>query len=423
MPETTRSGSPVEDVDHPEVDAVGRRAVDRVDALAQPLEAQRPGDGQRVADGARLPQRRDDGDVADRAAARRPARAGLPSRHRRRWSRESWAYDPTSILAAGSRHRGPHLPRPRRRPPVRRRALSWPSAAPKGLDDIRPFLANVLRGRRIPPARDRGGGAPLRAVRRRLADHRDHRPAGARARRRRCAQARARAAGPRRHAQLAAAARRHAAARCTPPARAALLVLIAAAHRSYSSCEQYKQNLWQVQEELAAEGLPPFDVAYAGDWHTRDGVLEAVAERIDAARATLPAGAARPARGWCSPRTRSRPRCPPPIRYVMQLRDSAAAVAALVRAHGLGAGLPEPQRASRGSVARAGRERLPARGARGRPRGGDPGADRLPRRSRRGALRPRRRGARDRRRRSGWRWPAPRRSTTIPGSSRRWRTW
>ncbi len=36
---------------------------------------------------------------------------------------------------------------------VRRRAPTWGSADPSGLDEIRPFLANVLRGRRIPPAR------------------------------------------------------------------------------------------------------------------------------------------------------------------------------------------------------------------------------------------------------------------------------
>ena len=70
-------------------------------------------------------------------------------------------------------------------------------------------------------------------------------------------------------------------------------MLIASAYRSYSGCEQYKQNLWQVQEELAAEGLPPFDIAYAPDWHLAPGVLEAVADRIAAARATLPDARAR----------------------------------------------------------------------------------------------------------------------------------
>ena len=73
-----------------------------------------------------------------------------------------------------------------------------------------------------------------------------------------------------------------------------------------------QQNLWQVQEELAAEGLAPFDITYAADWHLAPGVLDAVADRIAVARATLPVPCGI-ARGWCSPHTRSRPRCPPPI--------------------------------------------------------------------------------------------------------------
>jgi protoporphyrin/coproporphyrin ferrochelatase len=157
---------------------------------------------------------------------------------------------------------------------------------PNGLDDIRPFLANVLRGRRIPPARIEevahhyerfGGVSPITAITERQArgletalrsrglalpvhvGTRNWRPM----------------LGDTCRTLHAAGARR-------------LLVLIAAAHRSYSSCEQYKQNLWQVQEELAADGIRPFDIAYAPDWHLARGVLQAVSERIDAARATLP---------------------------------------------------------------------------------------------------------------------------------------
>jgi ferrochelatase len=110
-----------------------------------------------------------------------------------------------------------------------------------------------------------------------------------------------------------------------------ILLLIAAAHRSYSSCEQYKQNLWQVQEELAADGMAPFDVAYAPDWHLATGVLEAVAARVAAARAALPEALRDRARlvftAHSIPTTMAAA-----DRYVMQLRDSATAVAAMQHA-------------------------------------------------------------------------------------------
>ena len=55
MPDTTRSGSsPFEEDGDAEVDAVGRRAVDRVEAVAHLLDAQRPPQRQRMADGARF---------------------------------------------------------------------------------------------------------------------------------------------------------------------------------------------------------------------------------------------------------------------------------------------------------------------------------------------------------------------------------
>ena len=291
---------------------------------------------------------------------------------------------------------------------------------PEGLDDIRPFLANVLRGRRIPPARIEevahhyerfGGVSPITAITERQA---------------RALETALRARGLALPVRVGTRNWRPMLADTCRALHAAgarrLLMLIAAAHRSYSSCEQYKQNLWQVQEELAAEGLPPFDITYAADWHLAPGVLDAVAERIAVARATLPEAVRDRARlvftAHSIPTT-----MPAADRYVMQLRDSAASVAALVHAQGLGAGLPEPQRTSRGSVARAGRERLPARGARGAAStrrswcrsASSPITSRCSTTSTSRRARPPTR--------SGWRWPAPRRSTTIPGSSRRWRTW
>jgi ferrochelatase len=198
---------------------------------------------------------------------------------------------------------------------------------PEGLDEIRPFLANVLRGRRIPPARVEevahhyerfGGVSPITAITDRQAQALE-------------AALRARGlplpvrVGARNWRPLLVDTCR---ALHADGARR-LLVVLAAAHRSYSSCEQYKQNLWQAQEELAAEGLPPFTVAYAGDWHLSPGVLDAVADRIAAARATLPADVRDVARlvftAHSIPTGMSAA-----DRYVLQLRDSASAVAALL---------------------------------------------------------------------------------------------
>ncbi len=158
---------------------------------------------------------------------------------------------------------------------------------PLGLDDIRPFLANVLRGRHVPAQRVEevahhyeqfGGVSPLTEY------------------------TMAQAAGLRRHLQardlplpvyvgmrnwtpllpdvLAQMSR--------DGVRRAIGVL-AAAHRSYSSCTQYRHNVLQAREAAHAAGCRPVDVTYVGDWHLHDGFLMAVADRVVVARDTLPA--------------------------------------------------------------------------------------------------------------------------------------
>ncbi len=201
---------------------------------------------------------------------------------------------------------------------------------PEGLDEIRPFLANVLRGRRIPPERIDAvahhyelfdGVSPITAITERQA---------------RALEAMLRARGLALPVHVGARNWRPLLIDTCRTLHAAgarrLLVIIAAAHRSYSSCEQYRQNLWQAQDELAAEGLPPFDLVYAGDWHMAEGVLDAVAERVAAARATLPVTLRDEARlvftAHSIPTTMVAADC-----YVRQLRDSATAVASLLRAH------------------------------------------------------------------------------------------
>ena len=64
--------------------------------------------------------------------------------------------------------------------------------------------------------------------------------------------------------------------------------VLAAAHRSYSSCTQYKQNVLQAREAVAGRRARPVDVTYVGDWHLHDGFLTAVADQVVVARDTLP---------------------------------------------------------------------------------------------------------------------------------------
>jgi len=66
---------------------------------------------------------------------------------------------------------------------------------------------------------------------------------------------------------------------------------ILAAHRSYSSCEQYRRNVVEARRELRAAGAPDIDVTYVGDWHTHDGFIGACASRIATARQDLPPSA------------------------------------------------------------------------------------------------------------------------------------
>ena len=158
---------------------------------------------------------------------------------------------------------------------------------PQGPDDIRPFLANVLRGRRVAPERvdevahhyERFGGvSPLTALTMRQADGLRERLA---------------ARGmplpvyvgmrnwhpylPEVLAQMARDGVRRA------------LAFVAAAHRSYSGCLQYRENVADARATLRASGLGDVSITYVGDWHLHDGFIEANAQNIRAALAELPA--------------------------------------------------------------------------------------------------------------------------------------
>jgi ferrochelatase len=156
---------------------------------------------------------------------------------------------------------------------------------PQGLADIRPFLANVLRGRRIPPQRIEEvahhyelfeGVSPITrftedqaaGLRRSLAARNLDLPVYV---------------GMRNWSPLLPDVLEQMARDGVRRA----IGLIAAAHRSYSSCTQYRQNVLQAQEAVFGAGVRPVDVTYVSDWHLHDGFLTAVADHVVRARDTL----------------------------------------------------------------------------------------------------------------------------------------
>ncbi len=157
---------------------------------------------------------------------------------------------------------------------------------PQGPDDVRPFLANVLRGRRVAPERveevahhyDRFGGvSPLTEFTRRQAR-------GLEDRLRERGTPLPVYVGMRNwHPFLADT--------LADMSRAGVrraVAVIAAAHRSYSGCLQYRENVDAARAELKTRGLPDVEVSYVGDWHTHPGFIAATADNVAAAIAQLP---------------------------------------------------------------------------------------------------------------------------------------
>jgi ferrochelatase len=157
---------------------------------------------------------------------------------------------------------------------------------PQGPADVRPFLENVLRGRRVAPERvDEvahhyelfGGVSPLTVLTKRQAEGLEQR---------------LRAAGldvpvyvgmrnwhpflKDTLAEMSRAGVRRA------------IGFIAAAHRSYSSCTQYRENVTAAREALRAAGLPDIQITYVPDWHTHQGFIRANAENVATALEQLP---------------------------------------------------------------------------------------------------------------------------------------
>ena len=158
---------------------------------------------------------------------------------------------------------------------------------PQGLDDIRPFLANVLRGRRVPPDRVEevarhyehfGGVSPITQLTRRQA-------AGLQERLDRDGPPLPVYVGMRNwHPFLADTLREMAEAGVR---RAVGLIL--AGFRSWSSCGQYRDNVAAARQALRADGHRDVEVSYVGDWHAHGRFIEAWAARVRAALDALPA--------------------------------------------------------------------------------------------------------------------------------------
>ena len=63
--------------------------------------------------------------------------------------------------------------------------------------------------------------------------------------------------------------------------------VIAAAHRSYSSCLQYKENVRDARAALRERGLADVEVTYVGDWYDHPLFIEAAAAQVEEAIANL----------------------------------------------------------------------------------------------------------------------------------------
>jgi ferrochelatase len=157
---------------------------------------------------------------------------------------------------------------------------------PQGRDDIRPFLANVLRGRRVAPERVEevahhyelfDGVSPLTELTQRQADGLRQRLAGA-------GHELPVYVGMRNwHPFLADTLKRmHA-----DGVRRAI-GFIAAAHHSYSSCQQYRENVASAQKVLREEG-GHVDITFVDSWFDHPQFIAANASHIRDALSRLPA--------------------------------------------------------------------------------------------------------------------------------------
>lgn len=158
---------------------------------------------------------------------------------------------------------------------------------PQGMDEIRPFLDNVLRGRRVSPERLAevarhyelfGGVSPITALTMAQAKGLEQR---------------LQAYGPTIPVYVGMRNwRPFLADTLAEMSRAGVrraVGFITAGHKSYSSCGQYKVNLADARKELAARGLADVEVSFVGDWFAHEGLVLANAQSVAEALSRLPA--------------------------------------------------------------------------------------------------------------------------------------
>ena len=147
---------------------------------------------------------------------------------------------------------------------------------PQGRQDVRPFLANVLRGRRVRPERVEevahhyelfDGVSPLTELTLKQADLLRSRLAE------RGTPLRVYVGMRNWHPFLADTL-----AEMSRAGVRRAVGFLAAAQRSYSSCTQYRENVDAARATLREGGLADVEVVYVGDWHTAPGFIEANAD-------------------------------------------------------------------------------------------------------------------------------------------------
>jgi ferrochelatase len=156
---------------------------------------------------------------------------------------------------------------------------------PQGPDDIRPFLANVLRGRRVSPERVEevahhyelfGGVSPITGITRRQAE-------GLRVRLAAAGHPLPVYVGMRNWHPLLPDTLRD--LRAAGLRRA--VGFIAAAQHSYSSCQQYRENVAAARAELRGDG-DDVEVTFVGSWFDHPSFIAANAAHVREAIMRLP---------------------------------------------------------------------------------------------------------------------------------------
>lgn len=157
---------------------------------------------------------------------------------------------------------------------------------PHGPDDVRPFLANVLRGRNVPAKRVDdvahhyelfGGVSPITAL--------THKQA---------------AGLQERLASTATSVPVYVGMRNWRPFLADTMMemsragvrravgFIMAAQASYSSCQQYRENVGEARAAVQAAGLADIEVTYVPGWYAHEGLINANAAHVRRAFEQLP---------------------------------------------------------------------------------------------------------------------------------------